>query len=522
MSEAQREGNAITQEEFQKLEKQESGKKGLFSRIVSKGKGDTSEPPKKASPPKAPQRSLNDNELTDELYGLNEKFDKLMVDVEKQAGKLEMYEEEKASLAQRISDLASQLGELRSVIVSRERSFDKIESDFAKIQEEVNSISPKSIQKNFEVFESKQIKTESEIEKLNIQLKKVEETVSGFEATMKRIKSYDNLFKMLDKIGHKVSEITATKGYIDRMTAKTESIFSELSEKTQILDSQEERLKANETLIHDMAKDLDKIGLLVKDGARREDVTKMKKELEVVKKDVFKKDMEGFMKVFQAAPPERYVAQPAVQNAQSSVHQQSQVSSGQHQQAQSQQQARPKEQTKQQPKVQTGAQAVTNAQSAPEASADTSRQAQPSSAVKASQETAQGATRVTTKPATDKQDQATVSRPVAAHEKTQARQGVQQAATGQPKVSQTQQPTKPAQSSGPVPTWHEGLYKLKEEVDRMRRQDKPSSQAEIKGQYLPLVNFIKAALARGISKKMLKDKLLSVGWKEEIIDRHLQ
>jgi hypothetical protein len=291
LSQDEREKDVISGSDWKKLEEKEKKKKGFISKVLNK----TKKAEKKEEKVELAKTQLTSEQMLNEFYSLNNKFDQLLIKLEKQSGKIELVEEEKATLAQRFSELASQVGELRSVIVTRERSFDKIESEFDVMKSTVASVNPKNIQDSFVKLEMRFVKIESSIEKLNMKFGDFSKKLSSYDLNMEKIKSFDNLFEVLENIENQVSVITDAKKYVDRKVTKVESIFSELSKNSKLISTHESRIKETEEIVQDNSKKLDGLSIKLKVTALKDDLNKVQSDLSVLKKEVFNNDLSSFL-----------------------------------------------------------------------------------------------------------------------------------------------------------------------------------------------------------------------------------
>lgn len=203
----------------------------------------------------------------------------LLLRIEKIDGKLEMLEDFKKGIDERISQLSENVGELRSTILEKEKFLSKVEKDMEMVLETVSGLQPEKIKKQF-------LKRDSEIEEIKASIEKHEEMirelrseVKEFLNMMERIKSIDNLLKTSEKIETKISKIEEAKAYTEKIAAKVELIFSELSEKLNELERQKEQINKIDELTTDIVKMLDEISLKMVKFAEKEYVEKLKEEI---------------------------------------------------------------------------------------------------------------------------------------------------------------------------------------------------------------------------------------------------
>lgn len=284
-AELTREQDVITPEEFDSLERREN-KTSFVKKLFSKSKDDSSK-----SEDKKPQKKLSLESLTFEFENTSKKLDDLMVAVEMQGGKLDMEKELRSALNERIIDLSSQLGELRSTLISKERMFDQFEVDFASFQDVVTTINPKSIQENFDKKEIEMTKLDSKIEKNSSVLKSLQDQLSQFSSQMTKLGSFEDLFDILKKLDSKVKKVVSSKEKSEQILSKVESLFVELNSKTKLIDKLKDSLKELEASFSQQKKDLSVLQNKVSALVKKEDFESLKKDVDIMKKDTFDKDV---------------------------------------------------------------------------------------------------------------------------------------------------------------------------------------------------------------------------------------
>jgi len=275
--ELKREQDVITSEEFESLERREN-KPSFVKKLFSKHKSDSSNFEDKNSPEK-----LSLESLTFEFENISKKLDNLMVTIEMQGGKLDMEKELRSALNERIIDLSSQLGELRSTLISKERLFDQFEVDFASFQDVVTTINPKSIQENFDKKEIEMTKLDSKIERNSSVLNSLQDQLSQFSSQMTKIGSFEDLFDVLKKLDSKVKKVVSSKEKSEQILSKVESLFVELNSKTKLVDKLNDYFKEFESLFSQQKKEISTLQNKVASLVKKEDFESIKKDVEIMK-----------------------------------------------------------------------------------------------------------------------------------------------------------------------------------------------------------------------------------------------
>lgn len=207
-------------------------------------------------------------------------IDELLVKLEKIDGKLEVVDRFRETTDERTSRLSEQIGELRSMIMERERTSRNMEADFEKIKTLVKEIDPMALVKESEKKEKKIIETQVKIEKLENTISKLGEEVSGFRKVMDKIKSFENLVDLAKEVRGKISDVEDSKKYTDRLAAKVEAIFGELNKKLLELEEYKTKIDNLDELTRELVKSLDEAKMNITDMKDRVEKLPTSKDFE--------------------------------------------------------------------------------------------------------------------------------------------------------------------------------------------------------------------------------------------------
>ncbi len=276
-----REKDVLTKEDFNKLEASES-KKSIFKRIFGKKEEKKTEK-KKENDYVAP---ISFNEMINEFYNLNERFDNLLVQVEKQAGRIEMVEESKKAFDEKLVGITTQMGELRSNLVSRERFFDRMESEFTSMKQIVSKAKPEILDIRFK--------------QINNYLHKLYDSLNHFQTKMNERGAYLNelnsqlseLHKVRSEVTslreemEKISVVKETKKYVDQKAGEIEKLYSNIVDKFSTMEKSIDRVKSLEDSFNNMKKSVDRLKLLPKIVATKKEMDTLYSFIETLKSDV--------------------------------------------------------------------------------------------------------------------------------------------------------------------------------------------------------------------------------------------
>jgi len=204
----------------------------------------------------------------------------LMLKLETLEGKLQSETERRNSTDERISRLSEEIGELRSMILERERTIGNIDAGFEKIKDQLGEVKPELIAKDLEKKEKTIFEAVARLDMTEETLTALKKELGVFREQVGKIRSFDNIIQMYDELNNKIQKIQEAEQYVNRMASKVEGIFSELDKRIPELVDVEEKTKTLQEITTDLMKSLDKDEVKLKEAVYKEDLQKLRAELE--------------------------------------------------------------------------------------------------------------------------------------------------------------------------------------------------------------------------------------------------
>lgn len=204
----------------------------------------------------------------------------LLLKLETLEGKLQSETERRNSTDERISRLSEEIGELRSMILERERTIGNVEAGYEKIRDEIGDINPGAIAKDLEKKDKAIFDAVARMDRTEDVLESIRKEIGTFREQVGKIRSFDNIIQMYDELSGKIQKIQESEQYVNRMASKVESIFSELDKRIPELVEVEEKTKTLQEITTDLMKSVDKDELKLKEAVYKEDLQKLRAELE--------------------------------------------------------------------------------------------------------------------------------------------------------------------------------------------------------------------------------------------------
>lgn len=270
-SEDARASDVITQSDFKNIEEKYAKKPGILSKIFKKGESAPEESPQEDA---LETKKSGSKDMISALSDLGKRLDDFTFRLDKQDGKFEAESGFREAMNERMSSFAEELGELRSMILDREKSFNDIQVGFERINDTTREIQPEKIRAEFEKSEKALIDNTIKVEKVELFINSLKEELKNYRLQMSKVKSFDNLLEVIQKIKEELNQISESKNYIDRKAAKVESIFSDLNERLGNFNKAEAKIEKLDALTQDLMKSVDKIETRLEEVALKEDVNK--------------------------------------------------------------------------------------------------------------------------------------------------------------------------------------------------------------------------------------------------------
>jgi len=210
----------------------------------------------------------------------------LTMRVDRIEGKLDIITTRLDAFSQNISDANDKIGDLRRMVIDREKTSSELEANFERVKMIVEDIDPERIARKFEKFEGEIEKQKGKIEKNETFLNKFGDRLKKIEDNFSKIKSFENLVNVTEEINKEIKKIKEDKRYTDKLAAKVEGIFSEMKKELSRIKKDRETISKVDELTNNMIKDLDMLKL------RFEEQTLRKDDLDSIKSDIEKEAKE--------------------------------------------------------------------------------------------------------------------------------------------------------------------------------------------------------------------------------------
>jgi chromosome segregation ATPase len=155
-----------------------------------------------------------------------------------------------------------------------------------RLEDEVTDIKPKEISKKFNEIKESMEKDRLEVEKLQKKSEGTNEKVNEIYEMIKSIGGVENLINLNNDIQTKLKDINEAIKYIQRIGAKTEKIFIDLSKGMEDLVLLKAKQEDFDESIKNALTSIDSLNVKLKDYVSKSDMEDIKGEIVMVKKQM--------------------------------------------------------------------------------------------------------------------------------------------------------------------------------------------------------------------------------------------
>ena len=199
----------------------------------------------------------------------------LSVQIEKLNASVESFGEVRKSFSERFSRISEQIGELRSMILERDKTIQQVELKAVKAHDLVDAVQPEKITTQLQ-------KDDAKIEALKANLEGNESIMTRLMDEVKEVRrkvdffrGVEEVIKLSEEVKKDLTEIKKVESRIALNTDKVETVYAEMKKKFQVLDvfdsTLQETKARSEQGLHDIQFLKDKII----DLASKEDLDKL-------------------------------------------------------------------------------------------------------------------------------------------------------------------------------------------------------------------------------------------------------
>ena len=232
------------------------------------GDADASEEEDKSKEDSTKKESLEGSSGAPSLLKISTEVDRL------KAGQ-EAFQEVRKSFTERFTRLSEQIGELRSMILDRDRTIQTLELKSVKAIDLVESIKPDKFMMDLERQNVKIEALKANLEGNEAIIDQVMEELKEIRRKMSFFRGVEEIIRLSEEIKKELIGIKKIEGTINIQTDKVQTIYSDMRKKMQDLDTFNSQLQESKANIEQNAKDLDSIKMKSLNFAEKDEVDKI-------------------------------------------------------------------------------------------------------------------------------------------------------------------------------------------------------------------------------------------------------
>ena len=161
---------------------------------------------------------------------------KLTAEIEKIKASLEAFAEVRKSSSERFNRISEQIGELRAMILDRDKNIQSIELKSLKAYDLVETVQPEKIMIDVQKQEAKIEALKANLEGNEAIMDRVMEELKDAKKKIKFFRGVEEIVKLSEETKKELMEIKKVESRININTDKVETIYSEIRKKFQKID----------------------------------------------------------------------------------------------------------------------------------------------------------------------------------------------------------------------------------------------------------------------------------------------
>lgn len=235
--------------------------------VVSENTEENTETPSKPQQEEKPLVSSNSSDAQN-ILRLSTEIDRL------KAGQ-EAFQEVRKSFTERFTRISEQIGELRSMILDRDRTIQTMELKAVKAIDLVESIKPDKFMMDLERQNVKIEALKANLEGNEAIVDQVMEELKDMRRKMSFFRGIEEIIKLSEEIKKELIGIKKIEGTINIQTDKVQTIYSDMRKKIQDLDTFNSQLQESKANIEQNSKDIDYLKTKSLNFAEKEELDKL-------------------------------------------------------------------------------------------------------------------------------------------------------------------------------------------------------------------------------------------------------
>jgi len=197
---------------------------------------------------------------------------RLSTEIDRLKAGQEAFQEIRKSFTERFTRVSEQIGELRSMILDRDRTIQTMELKAVKAIDLVESIKPDKFMMDLERQNVKIEALKANLEGNEAIIDQVMEELKDMRRKMSFFRGIEEIIKLSEEIKKELIGIKKIEGTINIQTDKVQTIYSDMRKKIQDLDTFNSQLQESKASIDQNSKDIDYLKTKALNFAEKEEL----------------------------------------------------------------------------------------------------------------------------------------------------------------------------------------------------------------------------------------------------------
>jgi methyl-accepting chemotaxis protein len=207
----------------------------------------------------------------------------LLIKVEKADARIESIGAKITDIFNHFSQINEEIGEIRSMVIERERGVLEMQTGFEKMRDDVSKAEPGKVASRMDSFDQTILEVSARAEKTEAMIGELKTGFMEFKEKLKGIQSTENLLDLLKDLDEKTKSVTESSNHSERMAAKAEKMFLEIDKRLPEMESTMDKMNDITGMMNQMVRDIDAMKIDLKTSVHKEDLKKIWNEIDDIK-----------------------------------------------------------------------------------------------------------------------------------------------------------------------------------------------------------------------------------------------
>jgi chromosome segregation ATPase len=223
----------------------------------------------------------------------------LSTDIDRIKASIESFGEVRQSFNERLSNMSEQIGELRAMILDRDRNVQEIELKAVKAADMVESVQPDKLMIEIQKMDAKFEALKANLEGNESILERVMEELKEARKKMEFFRGIDEIIKLSEEVKKELIDVKQVEASINIKTDKVDTLYAEIRRKYKDIDVFNDGLQEVKANLEQSLKDVESLKVKAQSFADKEDLEKLGQKMqryieslkEINKKSALSKDL---------------------------------------------------------------------------------------------------------------------------------------------------------------------------------------------------------------------------------------